>query len=168
MLVTQNTINAVTELIGECFKCNRKLDRCVSLLGAKFAYNQTSELVHKNIAHFFPVLADQLGSKCLERYNIPVVYEATPPGNQNYESIIDAIKDIQKIVIDFQAMMMGCAKIAFDNNDIHVYADLLDLLEDVNEVTEQSILLVDKIELYGNHPTYDHDISSFWILGEDK
>lgn len=168
MLVTQNTINAVTELIGECFTVNRKLDRIVSLLGAKFAYNQTSELCHQGLAHYFPKLADELGSRCLERYNIPVVYEATPPGNQNYESVIDAIKDIQKIIVDFQSMMMGCAKIAFENNDIHVYSELLDLMEDVNEVTEQSILLVDKIGLYGNHPVYDHDITTFWILGEDK
>lgn len=168
MLVTQNTINAVTELIGECFKMNRHLDRLVSVLGVKFVYNQTADLVHHGIAHYYPALSDLIGEKCLERYNIPVYYAATPEGGQDYSSAIEIIKDLEKVNIEFQSMMMGCAKIAFDNNDIHVYADLLDLLEDVNKVVEQVILLSDKIDIYGDSPAYDHDIPDFWILGENK
>lgn len=168
MLVTQNTVNAIMELIGECFKMNRHLDRMVSILGVKFAYNQTANLVHHNIAHYYPALSDLIGEKCLERYNIPVYYAATPEGGQDYNSVIEIIKDLEKVNIDFQAMMMGCAKIAFENNDIHVYADLLDLLEDVNQIIEQVILMSDKIDIYGNSPAYDHDIPDFWILGEDK
>ena len=168
MLVTQNTINAVTELIGECFKMNRHLDRLVSVLGTKFAYNQTANLVHHGIAHYYPALSDKIGELTLERYNIPVYYAATPEGGQNYSSVIEIIKDLEKVNIDFQAMMMGCAKIAFDNNDIHVYADLLDLLEDVNKIVEQVVLLSDKIDIYGDSPAYDHDIPDFWILGENK
>ena len=168
MLVTQNTINAVTELIGECFKMNRHLDRLVSVLGTKFAYNQTADLVHHGIAHYYPALSDLIGEKCLERYNIPVYYAATPEGGQDYSSVIEIIKDLEKVNIEFQSMMMGCAKIAFDNNDIHVYADLLDLLEDVNKIVEQVVLLSDKIDIYGDSPAYDHDIPDFWILGENK
>ena len=168
MLVTQNTINAVTELIGECFKMNRHLDRLVSVLGVEFAYNNTANLVHQGIAHYYPMLADSLGERCLERYNIPVYYAATPDGGQDYSSVIEIIKDLEKVNINFQAMMMGCAKIAFDNNDIHVYADLLDLLKDVNKIVEQVVLLSDKIDIYGDSPAYDHDIPDFWILGENK
>ena len=65
--------------------------------------------------------------------------------------------------------MMGCAKIAFDNNDIHVYADLLDLLKDVNKIVEQVVLLSDKIDIYGDNPSFDaHIKNNFWILGENK
>lgn len=169
MLVTQNTINAVTELIGECFKMNRHLDRLVSILGVKFAYNQTAGLVHHGIAHYYPALSDLIGEKCLERYNIPIYYAATPEGGQDYSSVTEIIKDLEKVNIDFQAMMMGCAKIAFDNNDIHVYADLLDLLEDVNKIVEQVILMADKIDIYGDSPSYDaHIKDNFWILWENK
>ena len=166
MLVTQNTINAVTELIGECFKMNRHLDRLVSVLGVKFAYNQTANLVHHGIAHYYPALSDLIGEKCLERYNIPVYYAATPEGGQDYSSVIEIIKDLEKVNIDFQSMMMGCAKIAFENNDIHVYADLLDVLKEFNMYVEQGILLTDKIDSYGNVQAFDHDINKFWILGE--
>src|SRR5574344_704082 len=84
MIVTQATIDAVTELIGECFKMNRHLDRLVSVLGVEFAYNNTADLVHQGIAHYYPMLADSLGEKCLERYNVPVYYAATPEGGQDF------------------------------------------------------------------------------------
>lgn len=167
MLVTQNTINAVMELIGECFYANRMLDRCVSVLGTDYVYNQTADLVHKNIAHFYPALADKISESCLERYNISVIYSATPEGNKNYSSVTEIIKDIEKISIDFQAMMMGCIKIALENNDIHVYSDLLDLLEDVSKIVEQVVLLADKIDIYGGNPNFDAHVKDFWVLGAE-
>ena len=168
MIVTQATIDAVTELIGDCFKMNRHLDRLVSVLGVEFAYNNTANLVHQGIAHYYPMLADSLGERCLERYNIPVYYAATPEGGQDYTSVTEIIKDLEKVNIEFQTKMMGCCKVAFENNDIHVYTELLDLLEDVNKIVEQVILLSDTIDVYKDNPSYDRHISSFWVLGEDK
>ena len=168
MIVTQATIDAVTELIGDCFKMNRHLDRLVSVLGVEFAYNNTADLVHQGIAHYYPVLADNLGERCLERYNIPVYYAATPEGGQDYTSVTVIIMDLEIVNIAFLSKMMGCCKVAFENNDIHVYAELLDLLEDVNKIVEQVILLSDKIDVYKDNPSYDHHISSFWVLGENN
>ena len=169
MIVSQATIEAVTELIGKCFEENRYLDRLVSVLGVKFAYNNTADLIHHHIAHYFPNLADWLGEKCLERYNIPVYYPATPAGGQDYTSVTEIIKDLEERMIDFQMSFMGVCKVAFDNNDIHVYTDLLDLLEDFNEIVEQAILLSDKIDIYGDNESYDaHIRNSFWILDNNE
>lgn len=166
MIVTKETIDAVTELIGECFKMNRHLDRLVSILGVEFAYNNTADLVHHGIAHYYPGLADELGHRCLERYNIPVYYAPTPAGGQTYTSVTDIIKDLEKKNIEFQTMMIGCCKIAFENDDIHVYSELIDLLEGVNKIVEQVILLSDKIDVYKDDPSYDAHIGDhFWILG---
>ena len=75
----------------------------------------------------------------------------------------------KNVNIKFQTKMMGCCKVAFENNDIHVYTELLDLLEDVNKIVEQVILLSDKIDVYKDNVSYDAHISEhFWILGEDK
>ena len=167
MIVTQATIDAVTELIGDCFKMNRHLDRLVSVLGVEFAYNNTANLVHQGIAHYYPMLADSLGERCLERYNIPVYYASTPEGGQDYTSVTEIIKDLEKVNIEFQTKMMGCCKVAFENNDIHVYAELLDLLEDVNKIVEQVILLSDKIDVYKDNPSYDNHVTGFWVLGEN-
>lgn len=168
MIVSKNTQDALMELIKQCFIENRKFDRMVSVMGVKFAMNKTSDRIHHGIAHWFPALSDQLGERCLERYNISVLYGETPSGIEDYDRASDIIAEVERRVIDFQTMFMGVCKIALDNNDIHVYTDLLDMLEDVNEVVEQVILLNDKMALYGEDRimAYDHDIDHFWILKE--
>lgn len=170
MIVSKETQNAVMELIGECFKANRKLDRAVSVIGVKFVCNNTANLIHHGIAHWFTALADDIGEKCLERYNIPVVYMPTPAGDKDYITATELIQDIESICIEFQTLMMGCCKVAFENNDIHVYADLLDMLEDVNEIVEQAVLLSDKITAFGEDKliSFDGGVKEFWILKEDE
>ena len=168
MLVTENTQKVLIEMIGKCFAENRYTDRLVSVLGVKFAYNNTADLIHQYIAHMYPALADTIGEKTLERYNIPVFYPATPEGGRDYNSVVDIIKDLEERTIDFQIALMGACKIAQDNGDIHVYADLLDMLEDYNEVVEQAILLSDKIDAYNGSISFDAHIGEhFWILGKE-
>lgn len=170
MIVSKETQNAVMELIGEAYRVNRKLDRAASVLGVEFVCNNTANLIHHGIAHAFPKIGDKLGEKCLERYNISVVYAPTPAGDKDYITATELIQDVESICIEFQTLMMGCCKVAFENNDIHVYADLLDMLEDVNEIVEQAILLSDKIMAFGedNLMSFDHDVTKFWILKEDE
>ena len=64
MIVSKPTQNALMELIKQCFIENRKLDRIVSILGVKFAMNETANLIHQNIAHYFPALSDRIGELC--------------------------------------------------------------------------------------------------------
>lgn len=168
MIVSESTQKALTEIIGQCFRENRYLDRMVSIISVKFAYNNTADLIHHGIAHYFPTLADAIGEKCLERYNIPVYYEATPSGEQDYGSVKEAIDDLEERMIDFQSALMGVCKIAQDNGDLHVYVDMLDVLEDFNEIVEQAILLSDKIDAYNGSISYDAHIKEhFWILGKE-
>lgn len=169
MLISENTYNALIEMIGRCFSANRFLDRLVSVLGVKFAYNNTANLIHHHIAHYFPVLADEIGEKTLERYNIPVFYPSTPAGGKEYNSVLEIIKDLKDYIVDFQSALMGVCKISFENGDIQVYADLLDILEDFNAYVEQALLLEDKIMLYGTNPSFDaHVKEHFWILGNGE
>lgn len=168
MIVSEATQKALTEIIGQCFRENRYLDRLVSVLGVKFAYNNTADLIHHGIAHYFPALSDQIGEKCLERYNIPVYYEATPSGGQDYASVNEIIKDLEERMIDFQSALMGVCRIAQENGDIHVYVDMLDILEDFNEIVEQAILLSDKIDAYNGSISYDAHIKEhFWLLDKE-
>ena len=167
MIVSQPTVDAVMELIGESFKANRLLDRAQSVIGVKFVYPTTANLVHKGFAHWASSIADEIAEKCLERYNIPIIYYATPAGDKDYSSIVEAIKDVENIILEYQTLFMGCCKVAFENNDIHVYADLLDMLEDVNEVAEQAILIGDKITIYGDKPSFDNHIKTFWFLDKE-
>ena len=168
MIVSKNTQDALMELIKQCFIENRKFDRLVWVFFVKFSMKQVADLIHNGIAHWFPALSDKIGEQTLERYNISVIYGETPSGAEDYDRASDIIADVERRVIDFQTMFMGVCKIALENNDIHVYADLLDMLEGVNKITEQVILLRDKMEVYGEDriSAYDHDVPDFWILKE--
>ena len=155
------------EFVKQCFAMNRFLDRAVSVLGVKFAMNQLADLVHHGLAHAYPNLSDICGEKCLEAYNISVIYGETPRGDEDYSTVSECIRAINKRAIDFQTLTMGVCKIAYNNNDLQVYADMLDILKKVNEYVTQTILLEDKIEVYGNNiAAYDHDVKDFWILKE--
>lgn len=168
MIVSQPTIDALMEIIAQCFVENRKFDRMVSTLGVDFACPNVAKKVHHQIAHYFPQLSDMLGEKCLERYNISVLYGETPAGTEQYISVTQIIEEIEKRSLDFQIMFIGLCNIAKENNDLHVFADLMDLLKGYNNIVEQTILLADKIHQYGenNISSFDHDVDSFWILGE--
>lgn len=166
-LVSKLTQEALMEFVKQCFAMNRFLDRAVSVLGVKFAMNQLADLVHHGLAHAYPNLSDTAGEKCLEAYNISVIYGETPRGDEDYSTVSECIRAINKRTIDFQTLTMGVCKIAHDNNDLQVYADMLDILKKVNEYVTQTILLEDKIEVYGNNiAAYDHDVKDFWILKE--
>lgn len=166
-LVSKSTQEALMEFVKQCFAMNRFLDRAVSVLGVKFAMNQLADLVHHGLAHAYPNLSDTAGEKCLEAYNISVIYGETPRGDEDYSTVSECIREINKRTIDFQTLTMGVCKIAHNNNDLQVYADMLDILKKVNEYVTQTILLEDKIGVYGNDiAAYDHDVKDFWILKE--
>ena len=166
MNVNDNTIQVLYELITACFVENKKFDRMVSVLGVKFAMNNTAELCHQGIAHYFPKLSDSIGEKCLERYNIDVKYGATPDGIEDFNSPKDIIYAMRDRTLEFQNMFMGCIVMVQNNQDIQCYVDLLELLKDYNKIVEQTILMVDKLELYGDSlSSYDAHIKEhFWIL----
>lgn len=165
-LVSKSTQEALMELIKACFRENRVLDRLVSILGVKFVMNQTADFLHLRVSHYFPILADRIGELTLERYNIPVIYGETPKADEDYASVTECLEVVERHVIDFQAMMMGVCKIAFEHNDIQVYTDMLDLLKEFNLYTEQAILLKDKIDAYGEDRimAFDHDLKDFIVL----
>lgn len=168
MNVSHNTIEALYELIKRCFAENRWTDRFVSVLGVKFACNQSASLIHHAIAHAYPQLSDLVGELCLERYNIAVEYGATPEGKQNYDTVTDMMKQLMERSIDFQNMFIGVMKIAWENNDLQVYSNLMELLTKYNYIVEQTILLHDKIGYYGedNFIKFDHNVDKFWVLSE--
>lgn len=167
MNVSRPTIDAIFLLVKQCFIENRMFDRYVTCLNADFAMNNTSKLCHLGISHMFPLLADKIG-ETIEKYNISIEYGDTPEAKDTYDSPKTILNEMSTKIIDFQNMLIKAIKIAEDNNDLQVYVELLDILEDYNKVVEQGILLKDKCELYnGNYASFDaHIREHFWILGE--
>lgn len=162
--ITQGTIDAVQEMVKQSFICNAMLDRIKSVLGVDLAYNNTANKIHLGMAHVFPVqLGDGLGD-LLEGYNKSIVYGGIPTQDKTYSTAKEALEDLLEIVVDYQNKLNKCSMIAFENMDTHTFSGILKLIDGYSPIVEQCILLVDKIRLYDENPSFDTDIETFWIL----
>lgn len=162
--ITQRTIEAVQEMIRESFLANAKVDRLKSTLGVDLAYNNTANKIHLGIAHAFSVqFGDALGD-LIEGYNQSVIYGNIPLQNRTYLNAKEALDDLLEIVLDYQNKLNKCAVIAFENMDMHTYSEIINIVNGYSKIVEQCILLVDKINLYKEDPSFDHNIDKFWIL----
>lgn len=170
MNITDRTINAVQELIHESYVINAKIDRMKSVLMAEFSYNETSEIVHKFIAHYFANgIGDALSERCLERYNISVIFGNIPLMDKIYNNVEEVLKDLLNTVITYQNMLSKCIEIAIEQLDMQIASDLYEFNIDYNNIVDQCILLVDKISLYGSNPSFDAHIKEhFFILNNLK
>ena len=168
MNVTEKTRQAVQELISLSYIDNARIDRMKSVLVADLSYNETSELVHKFIAHYFSNgIGDAISEKCMERYNISVIFGGIPVMDKKYNSVKDVLDELLELVIDYQNYLSGCIKIAVENDDRHISSDLIEFMTDYNHIVDQCILLVDKINLYRDNPSFDAHIKDhFWIIDE--
>ena len=168
MNITAPTKSAVQELITQCYIDNARIDRMKSVLLADLSYNETADVVHKYIAHYFSNgIGDDLSEKCLERYNISVVFGGIPVMDKQYNTVEEVLNELLEIVIDFQNQLSMCIKIAMENMDKQIASDLLSFNVYYNNIVDQCILLVDKIKLYKDSPSFDaHLKDHFFILGD--
>ncbi len=165
--VTQETHDAVQEMVKESFIANARVDRMKSVLGTKLAFNKTSDLIHLQIAHAFAGhFGDGLGD-LLEHYNMSIIYGDIPLQNKDYNTVKEIIYDLFELCTDYQNKLNMCAKIAFEHMDIHIYEGLLNIISDFDKIVTQAILLKDKINIYGENPSFDaHIEDTFWLLGD--
>lgn len=162
-----STVTALQEMVTESFIMTARIDRMQSVLDADLSYNQTSLLIHHGMAHRYSgYFADEIADLGLQGYDISVNYGNVPTMNKSYSSVKELLYELKDFVIEYQTKLNGCYKIAFDNNDFHVCADLVDIIKNHNNVVRQMVLLCNKIDAYGNVQAFDHDIDKFWILGE--
>lgn len=168
MNVTAPTKSAVQELIAQCYINNARIDRMKSVLLADLSYNETADVVHKYIAHYFSNgIGDDLSEKCLERYNISVIFGGIPVMDKQYNTVEEVLDELLELAIDFQNQLSMCIKIAMENMDKQIASDLLNFNVYYNNIVDQCILLVDKIKLYKDDPSFDaHLKNHFFILGD--
>ena len=163
--ITDKTKQAVQELISLSYVTNARIDRMKSVLVADLSYNETSDVVHEFIAHYFSNgIGDSLSDKCLERYNISVVFGGIPIMDKVYSSVKEVLDELLDLVIDYQNQMSMCIQIADDNMDKNVVSDLYEFNKDYNQIVDQCILMVDKIYLYNDNPSFDSHIKEHFFL----
>lgn len=163
--ITDQTVNALQSLVHDAFDVNATLDRVKTVMITTLVYPIFGDYVHK-LAHKYALdMGDGIGD-LLENYNEPVNYGNIVSHIENYETVQDAIDKVFNTVLTFQNELNQCAKIAFDNMDIHIYQGLLEIIEEHNKYVNQVILWKDVTDKYGDRPSLDVRAEKYDILGD--
>lgn len=163
--ITDQTVNALQSLVHDAFDVNATLDRVKTVMITTLVYPIFGDYVHK-LAHKYALdMGDGIGD-LLENYNEPVNYGNIVSHIENYETVQDAIDKVFNTVLTFQNELNQCAKIAFDNMDIHIYQGLLEIIEEHNKYVNQVILWKDVADKYGDRPSLDVRAEKYDILGD--
>ena len=168
-LISKEMKVSLEKIISHCFYNNRILDRMCSILSVTFVMPITSNILHHNLAHLYPLLADDI-SDYMDSRDCTTIYGETPIGDQEYDTVLDCFNKILEINLRLESLIKESIVLAQSINDYSTKVYLERFLLKILPITKDILLLLDKAEMYGNSDMslmkLDHDIVSFDIFGE--
>lgn len=165
MYLSEKTSQALDEIVGALFSLNRSFDRAVSVMQNKFAMPKAAEMIHKNLAHLFPILADVVSS-FKDDCNVTTIYPETHRDARDYVNLLDMMTTLEKECGDTYSIIKMTYKIAKEEGDLNACAMLLDLTNKMTKVMAQVITLKDKAEQMPEaYDNYDYHIDAWGIVG---
>ena len=168
-LISKEMKVSLEKIISHCFYNNRILDRMCSILSVTFVMPITSNILHHNLAHLYPLLADDI-SDYMDSRDCTTIYGETPIGDQEYDTVLDCFNKILEINLRLESLIKESIVLAQSINDYSTKVYLERFLLKILPITKDILLLIDKAEMYGNSDIslmkLDHDIVSFDIFGE--
>lgn len=165
MLISEQTSTALDEITGAYFNLNRTFDRAVSYMTNDFAMPNAANIIHHNLAHLFPLLADNV-TEIKDKYNLDSVYPETHRDERNYTNLEDMMGTLLKECSDCYEIIKMVDKIAHENGDFMVHAALIDIMNKHSIVMAQVITLHDKSEqMPTGYDCFDRHIDSWGIDG---
>lgn len=168
-LISKEMKVSLEKIISHCFYNNRILDRMCSILSVTFVMPITSNILHHNLAHLYPLLADDI-SDYMDSRDCTTIYGETPVGDQEYDTVLDCFNKILEINLHLESLIKESIVLAQSINDYSTKVYLERFLLKILPITKDILLLIDKAEMYGNSDMslmkLDHDIVSFDIFGE--
>lgn len=168
-LISKEMKVSLEKIISHCFYNNRILDRMCSILSVTFVMPITSNILHHNLAHLYPLLADDI-SDYMDSRDCTTIYGETPIGDQEYDTVLDCFNKILEINLRLESLIKESIVLAQSINDYSTKVYLERFLLKILPITKDILLLLDKAEMYGNSDMslmkLDHDIVSFGIFGE--
>lgn len=165
MLISDETIEKINLIIQKCFDLNRTYDRFIGFAGVEWAFDNFNKTFHNTVVHAYPILADKFADILL-RYNIAPKYYETHSDVRTYEGMIEAFNTILNEHTELYNLIREAINVSTINGDLNVEADLKGLLRIFNRFMEQTILLRDKAEVYGenNKAMFDGFANQFYVI----
>ena len=160
--ITDKTAQAIQTLVHDAFNTNATLDRVKTILMTNLACPNASNMVHK-VAHMYSLnVADGIGD-LIEGYNEPIDYGGIEKHIETYENVIDAFDKVLDVSVTFQNELNMASKIAFENGDIHIFQELLEIIEEHNKIVVTAIAWKDIADKFSIHPSFDTAIVSYGV-----
>lgn len=158
-LVSDRMAKECEALIGLCFVGNRIMDRIKSELGVTFVMPITANIVHLEMSHEMPLLADEIGDY-LESRNYSECYPATLADYTKYSNSKECFDKILEYFIDLERSIKDVIDKAIDEGDKMTMKFLQDFLLEINTYTAMALTLVDASEMYGHEPKDNMQLDS--------
>lgn len=168
MLISEATEEKVNLLIQAMFNHNRSWDRFMAVTQVDWAMDNFTKVFHDGLAHLYLGLVDLLGDILL-RYNIAPKYYETKRDTRTYSGMLDFFETNLNEHIETYELIKSAIQVAVDNGDLNVETDLKQFLRIWNKFMNQSILLRDKAQVYGeeNKAMFDGFSRQFYALKEE-
>lgn len=165
MSISLKTSESLDLLVGKAFDLNRSFDRAVSIMQNKWCMPNAANIIHHNLAHLFPLLADVI-SGFKDNWNLTTVYPETHKDDRDYSNLLAMMAILSDEVLDFYEMIKMVYKIAEEENDFNAMAMLIDFMNKLTIIVSQMYTLKDKAEqMPTDWDTFDNHISQWGING---
>lgn len=165
MSISIKTSEALDLLVGKAFDLNRSFDRAVSIMQNKWCMPNAANIIHHNLAHLFPLLADLI-SGFKDSWNLTTVYLETHKDDRDYANLLNMMTVLLEEVLDYYEMIKMVYKIAEEEGDLNAMTMLVDFMNKLTIVVSQVYTLKDKAEqMPTNWDTFDNHISQWGING---
>ena len=165
MSISQKTSESLDLLVGKAFDLNRSFDRAVSIMQNKWCMPNAANIIHHNLAHLFPLLADII-SGFKDNWNETTVYPETHEDKRDYSNLLMMMTTLRDEVLDFYTMIKMVYSVAEEENDFNAMAMLIDFMNKITIVVSQMYTLKDKAEqMPSGFDVFDNHISEWGING---
>ena len=160
--ITDKTAQTIQLLVHDAFNTNAILDRVKTILMTNLACPNASNMVHK-VAHMYSLnMADGIGD-LIEGYNEPIEYGGIDKHVEVYNSVVEAFDKLVDVCLTFQNELNMASKIAMENGDIHIFQELLEIIEEHNKIVVVAIAWKDIADKFSTHPSFDTAIVNYGV-----
>lgn len=165
MLMNKKTSDALDVLYNQFFNLNALFDNAVSYMLNKWCMPNASDIIHHNLAHGFPIMADMI-SEIKDNYDERSIRTELPKHDEEYDDLSDMMDTLYTYISNTYEMLKQASRIAIDNNDLNVLCDLVSFTNVFNKVIGQIVTLKNKAEqMPTEFDKFDRHIDKWGIVG---
>ena len=165
MLISEETSKALDILYNQFFNLNALYDNAVSYMLNEWCMPNASNIIHHNLAHGFPVMADMI-SEIKDNYDMRSIRTEIPRHDEEYSDLSDMMNTLYMYCEKTYEMIKQTSRIAMDNEDLNVLSALVDFTNTFSKIIGQVTTLQNKAEqMPTEYDKFDRHIDKWGIVG---